>query len=142
MKIDEAIVTLMMLAVSSRGPMARTSCSSAVVGLANFVVRQIVLQDQHRENEIHLQPAVAREVDVERPQVPDVPVLHLLPHTNADVDAFRKPLVEAEELPLPIAKLPEPIRMKRSTRGRIGIATPSGWTDFILPREFRGLALV
>ena len=44
-------------------------------------------------------------VDVERPQMPDVPVLHPFPHADADVDALRKALVEAEELTLPIAQL-------------------------------------
>jgi len=108
-KIDDAIVTLMMLAVSSRVPMARTSCASgealAVIRLADFSFRQLVLQHDHRQNEIHLPPAVAAAVDVERSEVPDVPVLHLLPDSNADVDAFRKALIEAEKLALPFAKL-------------------------------------
>src|SRR5215203_4491346 len=108
-KIDDAMVTLMMLAVSWRMPMARTSCASgdalAVIGLTDFVFRQLVLQHQHGQNEVHLPSAICAAIDVQWAQVPDVPILHLFPDTDSDIDAFRKTLIQPEELPLPVAEL-------------------------------------
>ncbi len=43
-KIDDAIVTLMMLAVSSRVPITRTSCTGSVIHSPNLPIREIVRQ--------------------------------------------------------------------------------------------------
>src|SRR6185503_11221442 len=96
-KIEDAMVTLTMLAVSSRVPIARTSCgrgSSAVITVADVVFRQLMLQHEHRHDEVHLPEAIARALNGERPKVRDMPVLHPFPDLDADVDALWKVLIE------------------------------------------------
>src|SRR5688572_24708646 len=111
----------MMLAVSSRVPMIRTSCASGdsstlpicrsvnggspVVGNSDFVVFQLELQDEHRHDEVHLPVAIARALNGQHTPIVNVPILHPLPDPDADIDALWKALIETQEAALPLANL-------------------------------------